>query len=431
MKLAILPGFDLFVPQGKLVGGTSWVTRFAVRAAPADFAAWTRRGCAGWGFDEVLPWFRRVETDQDFPDAPWHGGDGPMPVTRYRDVPDSAFAAAAKAACESAGIAVVDDLNRPDAVGVGRMPMTSHDGLRVTTADAYLPIEGRPAGLTVLANTLVSAVVVRAGAAEAVRLSDGRVLGAALVVLCAGVYGSPAVLMRSGIGPAAHVAQLGLPVVADLPGVGSNLADHPQVWLDPGYGRPGQERPPLHLLATFRSSFCEAGQSPDLALWIADPSGDPVEAAIEVLLMTPASRGSVRLASADPTAAALIRLPQLDSGSDYERLAEGLMRAREVAQQPELREMCDRPPTDLSTSERVRAWIGQERYSIPHTIGTCAMGDRPESGCVVDARGNVHGVDRLAVIDASIIPLPPSGFPHIVTIMIAERLSSHLAHTTT
>ena len=144
-----------------------------------------------------------------------------------------------------------------------------------------------------------------------------------------------------------------MPVVADLPGVGSNLADHPQVWLDPGYGRPAQERPPSHLLATFRSSFCGAGQSPGLG-----------------------------------------------------------------------------PPTDLSTSDRVRAWIGQERYSIPHTIGTCAMGDRPESGSVVDAHGKVHGIDRLAVIDASIIPLPPSGFPHILAIMIAERLSSHLAHTT-
>jgi choline dehydrogenase len=417
--------------RGKVVGGTSWVTRFAVRGSPADFDAWTRRGCARWGFDEVLPWFRRVETDQDFPGAPWHGGDGPMPVTRYRDVPDSAFAAAAMMACEGADIAIIDDLNRPGAVGVGRMPMTARDGVRVTTADAYLPIEATPAGLTVLADTIVSEIVVRAGAAQGVRLPDGRVLGAGLVVLCAGVYGSPAVLMRSGIGPAAHVSELGVPVVADLPGVGSNLADHPQVWLDPGYGRPAQQRPPLHLLASFRSSFCGPGQSPDLALWIADPSGDPVEAAIEVLLMTPASRGSGRLASADPSAPPLIRLPRLDTGSDYERLAEGLMRAREVAVQPELRAICDRPPTDLSTADRVRAWIGQERYSIPHTIGTCAMGDRPESGSVVDAHGKVHGIDRLAVVDASIIPLPPSGFPHIVAIMLAERLSSHLAHATT
>jgi choline dehydrogenase-like flavoprotein len=144
--------------------------------------------------------------------------------------------------------------------------------------------------------------------------------------------------------------------------------------------------------------------------------------------MTPTSRGSVRLASADPTAAPLIRLPQLDANGDYERLAEGLLRARDVAEQPVLREICDRPPTDLSTSDLLRQWIRQERYSIPHTVGTCAMGARPETGSVVDADGKVHGIDRLAVIDASIIPVPPSGFPHIVAIMLAERLASRLAH---
>jgi choline dehydrogenase len=310
------------------------------------------------------------------------------------------------------------------------MPMTARDGKRFTSADAYMPIEATPAGLTLLADTLVSEVVVRGGSAAGVRLSDGRLIDAALVVLCAGVYGSPALLMRSGIGPADHLRAVGVRVLADLPGVGSNLADHPQVWLDPGYGRPAEERPPLHTLATFRSSRCGSDESPDLALWIADPSGDPVEATLDVLLMTPSSRGSVRLASADPTAAPLIRLPQLDADGDYERLVEGLMRAKDIAEQPVFRKLCDRAPTDLSTSDLVRAWFRQERYSIPHTVGTCAMGDEPEDGSVVDSHGKVHGVDRLAVIDASIIPLPPSGFPHIVAIMLAERLSTELARET-
>ena len=307
------------------------------------------------------------------------------------------------------------------------MPMTARDGMRVTSADACLPINATPASLTMLADTLVADVVVRDGSAAGVRLSDGRRIEAALVVVCAGVYGSPALLMRSGIGPADHLREMGVPVVADLAGVGSNLADHPQVWLDPGYSRAPDDRPPLHTLATFRSSRCGPDESPDLALWIADPSGDPVEAAIEVLLMTPSSRGAVRLASPDANTAPLIRLPRLDAAGDYERLVEGLRRAKDIAEHPALRHICDRPATDLSTPEVVRTWVRQERYSIPHTVGTCAMGDAPDDGSVVDAQARVHGIDRLAVVDASIIPLPPSGFPHIVTIMLAERLSKELA----
>ena len=413
--------------RGKLVGGTSWVTRFAVRGAPADFEAWGRSGCSGWTFDDVLPWFRRIETDLEFPDVAWHGNAGPLPVTRYPAMADSEFATAAMQACEALGIATIDDHNQPGAVGVARMPMSSRDGQRVTTADAYLPIDASPETITLVAESLAARVIVRDGAAVGVQLSDGREINAPLVAVSAGVYGSPALLMRSGIGPAEHLRALAIPVVADLPGVGSNLADHPQVWLDPGYEGAGVDRPPLHTLATFRSSRCGPNESPDLAFWIADPEGDPVEAAVEVLLMTPSSRGSVRLASADPSAPPAIRLPQLDTGDDYERLVEGLLRAKEVAEHPAMRAICAGASTDVSSDTAITEWVRQERYSIPHTVGTCAMGGTPDAGSVVDSHAMVYGVDNLAVIDASIIPLPPSGFPHIVTIMLAERLAAELA----
>lgn len=416
------------VRRGKLVGGTSWVTRFAVRGAPADFDCWAREGCVGWSFDDVLPWFRRIETDEDFPDEPWHGDAGPMPITRYLHRADGEFAAAAVQACEATGIAAVDDHNRPGTVGVARMPMTARDGLRVTSADAYLSIDATSPTLTVLADTLVADVIVRNGAAVGVRLANGGQIEAALVVICAGVYGSPALLMRSGIGPADHLREIGVSVAADLPGVGSNLADHPAVWLDPGNSRVPDGRPPLHTLATFRSSRCGPAESPDLALWIADPSGEPVEAEIDVLLMTPSSRGAVRLATRDPNTAPLIRLPQLNAADDYERLVEGLMRAKDIAEHPAMRSICDHPTTDVSTPDAVHTWVRQERWSIPHTVGTCAMGNAPDDGSVVDAHGRVHGIERLAVVDASIIPRPPSGFPHIVTIMLAERLSAEISH---
>jgi choline dehydrogenase len=159
-------------------------------------------------------------------------------------------------------------------------------------------------------------------------------------------------------------------------------------------------------------------------LWLADPQEDATFA-IEVLLLRPRSRGTVRLRSADPTDRPIIELPHLSDASDAERLAEGYRRALEVANRPELRRICTGPapvePDDLD------ALIHAEEYSIPHVVGTCAMGPRPEDGGVVDVSGVVYGTERLSVVDASIMPDVPSGFTHIPTIMIAERLSEELA----
>src|SRR5262249_16115346 len=158
-----------------------------------------RQGCTGWGPDEVVPWFRRVETDLDFPGQPWHGDAGPIPVTRYPGIEEGEFVAAAVQAGEALGIERIDDHNRPGPVGEAAMARSAWDGERVTTGDAYLPVDRTPASLTLLADTAVADVVVEHGSATGVRLTDGRRIDAALVVVCAGVYGSPALLMRSGI----------------------------------------------------------------------------------------------------------------------------------------------------------------------------------------------------------------------------------------
>ena len=420
-------GQSLPVRRGRLVGGTSWVTRFGVRGSPLDFAAWERLGCAGWGFDDVLPWFRRLEHDVEFGDRPWHGDNGPMPVTRYPAIPHSEFAAAAMDGCSALGIKVIDDHNEPGAVGVARMPMTAQGGQRVTTADAYLPLAS--GNVTLRSEALVANVVVEGGRAVAVRLVDDTTVEAGRVVLSGGVYSSPALLMRSGLGPADHLRELGIDVVADLPGVGANLADHPQVWLGTGCRGGDHDAPPLHTLATFRSTRCGEAEPPDLAFWLGDPSpGGETEAEIEILLMTPASRGLVRLRSPNPEDAPLIRLPCLDAPGDLERLVEGLHRARELARTPALRRVCAGPLSpDLPTADDARGWIAKERYSIPHTVGTCAMGGAPADGAVVDPTGSVYGVDGLNVVDASVIPTATSGFPHLLTIMLAERLADMMS----
>jgi choline dehydrogenase-like flavoprotein len=416
------------VRRMKLLGGTSWLTRFAVRGSPADYDAWAARGNPGWSFDDVLPLFTRLETDTEFGDRPWHGNQGPIPCTRYPDLDLADVTAACLEALPSLGIPLIDDHNQPGAVGAGRMPMSSRDGVRVTTADAYLTDSSRLAALTIQAGAEVSDIVFDGSRARGVRLVDGSVFEAGWVALCAGVYGSPAILMRSGIGPVGHLQSMVIPVRVDLPGVGANLADHPAVDVDcGGYGGRTRSQPILHVLGTFRSSTCSADDAPDLMLWISDPGGEPATFEIAAVLLKPYSRGHVRLRSADPTAAPAITLPGFDDPSDVARLTEGYQRAQSLARSAGVARLTSGPYGPIPNESDARTGVKAERYSLPHTTGTCAMGQRPEDGAVVDATGGVYGTEGLTVIDASIMPDAISGFPHIPTVMIAERLSEVLA----
>ncbi|MEO8462703.1 MAG: FAD-dependent oxidoreductase, partial [Chloroflexota bacterium] len=411
--------------RGRLLGGTSWLTRFAVRGAAADFDTWAANGNPGWAFADVLPTFRRIEVDAEFGDSPWHGANGLLPITRYPHVPRSEIHEAALEALVESGIPSVDDHNHPTAEGVGPMPMSSHDGHRVTAVDGYLPIDRRAANLTIRADSPVAKVVIDAGRATAVQLTDGTEIAADWIVLAAGTYGSPTLLMRSGVGPADHLTDVGVAVQLDLPGVGSNLADHPGVELDSGWRGVGTAGPILHSIATFRSSIAPSDGAPDLMFWITDPDASDPGFWFDPILLKPQSRGTVRLRSADPQDAPRITLPGVREAVDIERLAEGSRRGLELAASSQIRRLAtEAPPSGPKTAEDLRRHIVENAYSNPHVVGTCAMGPSPSDGAVVDSSGRVHGVERLSVIDASIIPEPPSGFPHLITIMLAEHLSS-------
>jgi choline dehydrogenase len=261
-------------------------------------------------------------------------------------------------------------------------------------------------------------------AAKGVRLVDGTTVHAGAVVVCAGVYGTPSILLRSGIGPAADLRALGIPVLADLPGVGTNLVDHPATGVDCGYRGGAACDAVLHSIATFRSSKTSSAEPPDLMIWTGDPESDD-ELELGVVLLKPRSRGSVRLRSTNPSDPPVIRLPALEEAVDVERLAEGLELAFEIANDGALRRACGgpapQPPGDLGE------FIRGDAYSLPHVVGTCAMGPHAEAGAVVDRHGNVHGVGGVVVADASIMPDVPSGFTHLPTVMIAERLAEQVA----
>ena len=207
------------VRRKRLLGGTSWLTRFTPRGSPADYNGWAGLGLVGWGWEGVLPYFVKLENDVDFGDRPWHGDQGPIPSSRQLDAELTEVGAAAIDALAAAGFPWVDDHNEPGAVGAGRMPMNVLGGRRVTTADAYLPLDATPPNLNIRAGAHVDRVVFAGTEAVGVLLADGTMVEAGHIVLCAGVYGSPAILLRSGVGPGGSLV--------DLLGVGANLVDHP------------------------------------------------------------------------------------------------------------------------------------------------------------------------------------------------------------
>lgn len=388
----------------KALGGTSWLTRFAPRGHPRDYDAWG----AGWTFSELLPYLKRIERDVDFGDEEWHGSDGPLPVARYLEREYSEGALAQIAAIEAGGIGRVDDHNRPGAVGLGRMPMSTDGGRRVTTLDGY----GIDERVALRCDAQVATIDFEGDAATGVRLLDGTKVDAREVVLCAGVYGNPPLLMRSGIGPAADLRSHGIDVRVDLSGVGANLADHPCVDIEGGELAAEPPAEPLHFIATFHGSQTSEDEPPDLMFW----GGDPEEAAVElsVVLLKPHSRGRVSLASAHPAAPPRIELPALTEPGDVERLIEGYRRATEV-----MRACGVEPPAPSGEADLVD-WMRDQARSLPHVVGTCAMGE------VVDADGRLIGAQGITVADASIIPDVPSGFTQFPTIAIAERLAERI-----
>ncbi|HVN11831.1 MAG TPA: GMC oxidoreductase [Kineosporiaceae bacterium] len=420
----------LDLPRGRVTGGSSAVNAtFALRGAPADYDAWAGLGNPGWAFADVLPSFRRLETDLDHPDADYHGSTGPLPIRRYLGDARSPLAVAATEAFADLGLPPVPDHNAPAAVGSGPLPVNAVGGRRVSTALAYLgPARDRP-NLSVRGETLVQDIVVRAGRAIGVRLHpSGELVPAGEIIVCAGAYHSPGLLVRSGLGPSRQVRSLGLDVVQDLPGVGANLTDHPAVSVDRHVAGPVDDAPVFQLVATLHSSASDPQrQAPDLQLIVGGPylpssAPAPAEYFVAAALLKPRSRGSVRTRRADAAAAPEIDLGYFSHPADLPRLCEGVLLAHQAVGLGPLSAISAEPPRPLPDAESLRRRIVSQAWTYHHPVGTCAMGADPDRGAVVDAEGRVHGVEALSVVDASIMPEIPSANTNLPTIMIAEHV---------
>jgi len=419
------------LPRGRLLGGCSSTNAtFALRGSPADYDAWAADGNPGWSFEAVLPYFIRLENDADFGDQAWHGDSGPIPIRRYRPEEFTDVAVAALDAFQAIGLETVADHNAPGALGAGSIPVNCRDGVRVSTALAYLPAPTERPNLDLRCDAQVAEVVMDGSRAVGVRLLSGETVEADVIVLCAGAYASPALLLRSGVGPANDLRALGIEVRADLPGVGRNLADHPSVSLELPYRSDPEPAPLFQVVATLHSSESTSADPPDLQSAVFGPyeaDEGPATFMCAAALLKPRSRGSVKLRSTAPSDPPRIELGYLSEDADADRLAEGLARVEALVSHPAIRALGgvgppgpDSPPRDPRSR---REWVRRNCWTYHHVVGTCAMGPASQRAAVVDAGGRVHGTEGLFVADASVMPDIPSANTHIPTVMVAERIA--------
>jgi len=410
---------------GRGAGGSSAINgQLAVRGTPADFQAWAEAGCSGWSWSDVRPTFVHIEQDLDFGREPGHGFCGPVPVARGSADRRGPVSTALYAAATDLGYAEHPDVNADGSTGISPAAWHRRDGVRVSSNDSHLePARDRVA---VVGDHTVARVLFAAGRVRAVELDAGdhrEVVSTSAVVLCAGAVYSPAILLRSGIGPPGPLHALGIDIVAALPGVGAGLSDHPGVVLnlrltDAAAARARAGDSGCYLLRT----GSRPGTADDLQVLPLDRTVGPGAAGLMVSLMRPTSTGALRLSSPAPGDDPLLDLRLLADPSDLDRLGEAVRRAVELLDHSALRGVVEGAPAvprgDLD------GWLLENCQALYHPSGTCRMGRTDDPATVVDVEGRVLGVDGLWVADASVVPVPYGVPPYLSTVMVAERLGA-------
>jgi choline dehydrogenase len=446
----------MFWPRGKVLGGSSSINAMCYcRGHRKDYDLWAAGGCPGWGFDEVLPWFRHSE-DQQRGASEFHGTGGPLKVQdlRYHNPLSEVFIEAAT----QAGYPQTEDFNGPHQRGFGFYQVNQDAGRRCSAADAFLkPARGR-SNLTVVTHAHAEQVLFSGLRANGVR---ARVRGrqkdffGGEVLLCSGALNSPQLLMLSGVGPADHLRQTGIDVRLDLPGVGQNLQDHLDICTLVScpkpitYDRLNEPLVGLRYLLTRNgpgsSNIAEAGgfvvsrhaedDRPDIQLHFVpalldDHGRNQLEGhgmTIHACNLRPTSRGSVTLASADPAAAPLMRANYLSTEYDRRMMIECARTGRRIFSQPAFAPYVDgeiHPGSERQSDAELLEFIRRKAETIYHPVGTCKMGNDPLA--VVDPSLRVHGLEQLRVVDASIMPELVSGNTNAPTIMIAEKCAAEI-----
>jgi len=437
--------------RGRAIGGSSTINgQIAIRGIPGDFADWVKLGAAGWGWDEVLPYFRKLETDVDFGDAPYHGSTGPIPVYR---APVEAWGPVDRALMKAAlglGYGWCPDHNAPEGTGVSPYAINSRQGKRISTNDGYLePARGR-ANLTIVGHAIVdtltfegnrlhaNGVIVRAGG------ETRNVRARREILLCAGAIHSPAILQRSGIGPRATLARLGIKVLADRP-VGEHLLDHPILGLMLDL-KPEARVSTLmhrHTNCCVRYSSGLAGAGINDMIMIAGnlrpaEDGGTSRARLAVSAFEALSEGHVQITTRDPAIDPQVDERMLSHESDLVRLRDGVVRLRDICRHADVQAIATRVEYGMTgrsidepfDDKAFDDWMFAECSDAQHASGTCRMGAPDDPRSVVDPHCKLIGVTGLRIIDASIMPTVVRANTHFTTVMIAEKMADALKKAT-
>jgi len=448
-------------PRGRVLGGTGSINGMLhLRGQRQDFDAWRDQGNAGWGYDDVLPYFKRFE-DHALGANAYRGTGGPV---RIAAMPPHPLADAFIAAALEAGFAPNDDFNGPVQGGFGYNQLTVRNGRRCSTAVAYLHDAPRRANLAIALRVRALRVVLRDGAVSGVEIrreGSGRtriVTARREVIMCCGVFDTPKLLMLSGLGPSDHLVSHGIPVTRDLPGVGGNLQDHIGAGVTYRCTRPitindrvNHVLPRLAMglrYLVFRTGLMATNASyaggcirtdptlsaPDvflaMALWSRSTQGRSLSLGLEpfsgftvpFFLLHPESRGTVRLRSADPEAPPVIRFNFFQAERDHRAAVTSLRIIRRIMAQPAIvplvaAEMS--PGVEMASDAALLDFCRHKTRSLHHATSTCRMGRNAHA--VVDARLRVHGVGGLRIVDASIMPNIVGANPNAATTMIGEK----------
>jgi len=427
-------GHDIALPRGRVLGGSSAINgTVAIRARPADFARWAARGIEGWSWDEILPAFKALENIPTGADA-WHGRTGPFPIRQRALEALSPSSRAFVLAAQARGLAGVDDFNGDRVDGAGAYPLNVVDEVRMNTGLVYLTAEvrARP-NLTIRGGAEVDRLVFSGRRASGVRLVTGEIVSGVEIILSGGAFGSPAILLRSGIGPAADLRALDIPVVADLP-VGQRLQDHP--FFFNVYALKEADKAMLPAAGALAWTGSRHATNGDLDLQVSathfiDPKASPTGGAIVLAaaVTLPKSIGSFHLAARDPRVAPRIRTNFFDDPSDLDRMVEAVHLARAIGRTAPFAAMVDHemaPGAAVTGEAALRANIVANIAAYQHPTSTVPMGTDADPSAVVDAGGLVRGVQGLRVVDASILPDIPSVPTNVTTIMVAERIAARI-----
>ncbi len=428
------------VPRGKATGGSSAVNaQIFLRGVPEDYDSWAEMGNDEWSFRDLLPYFRMNETDLDFRDD-FHGADGPIIARRFPEDEWTYDQTAFYRACLAAGYRDCPDHNDPDSTGVGPSPFNNPNGVRWSTAIGYLGPARHRVNLTIRPECFVHGLIVEGNRAVGARVESGGELFEVHgneIVLSAGAIGSPHLLLLSGVGPAANLESAGVPVVRDLPGVGRNLRDHPQVsvlWKTKDDYRMDAAGPYIQQILRYTAEGSHlrndmliiALSAATRAQYFADDL-EPFGIGMICSLYLAAGAGRLELASPDPHTQPMLDYNFLEEEFDRRRLREAVRICLDLAQHDEIAGIIEErfQPTDadLESDDALDEWLLRQATTSHHVSGTCKMGPASDPLAVVDQRGNVHGIENLRVADASIMPDCIRANTNVTSMVIGERIA--------